>query len=100
MASTYRAIDPVRVIETTGILHRWIFERFPGTVPPFVRSEQLTIAKDNSARAESIATRNAAARCDPHTACRRRRRASTNALLILGSVSATAVPSRLRHRVG
>jgi hypothetical protein len=39
MASTYRALDPVRVIETTGILHRWIFERFSGAGLAFVRSQ-------------------------------------------------------------
>jgi hypothetical protein len=58
MASTYRALDPVRVIDTIGILHRRIAERFPGAGLASVCAELLTLAGESSARAENIARRN------------------------------------------
>jgi hypothetical protein len=58
MASTYRALDPVRVIETIGLLHRRIAERFPGAGLASVCAELLTLASESSARAKDIAKRN------------------------------------------
>jgi type VI protein secretion system component VasF len=53
-----RALDPTKVIETIGLLHQRITERFPGAGLARVASELLQIAKENSARAERISRRN------------------------------------------
>jgi type VI protein secretion system component VasF len=53
-----RALDPTKVIETIGLLHQRISERFPGAGLARVASELLQIAKENSARAERISRRN------------------------------------------
>lgn len=58
MASTYRALDPVRVIETIRVLHHRIAERFPGAGLANVCAELLALAGESSARAESMARRN------------------------------------------
>jgi hypothetical protein len=91
MASTYRALDPARVIETIGILHHRIAERFPGAGLASVCAELLTLASESSARAERIAKRNLPLR----TAILALVAAGVGglvwiALLILGSVSAAA----------
>ena len=58
MASTYRALDPVRVIDTIRLLHHRIAERFPGAGIANVCAELLTLATESSARAEAMARRN------------------------------------------
>ena len=58
MASTYRALDPVRVIETISLLHHRIAERFPGAGLTNVCAELLVLAGESSSRAESMARRN------------------------------------------
>jgi hypothetical protein len=55
---TYRALAPDKVIETIGLLHHRIRERFPGAGLASVCAELLRIAGDSSNRAESISRRN------------------------------------------
>jgi type VI protein secretion system component VasF len=55
---TYRALDPEKVIETIRLLHQRICERFPGAGLAGVCAELLTMAGENSSRAERIASRN------------------------------------------
>jgi type VI protein secretion system component VasF len=55
---TYRALDPEKVIETIRQLHQRICERFPGAGLAGVCAELLTMAEENSSRAERIASRN------------------------------------------
>jgi hypothetical protein len=55
---TYRELDPVKVIETIGLLQRRIAERFAGAGLGQVCAELLQIANENSARAERISRRN------------------------------------------
>jgi len=55
---TYRALDPAKVIETIRVLHQRICERFPGAGLAGVCAELLTMAEENSSRAERIASRN------------------------------------------
>ena len=91
MASTYRALDPVRVIETIRLLHHRIAERFPGAGIANVCAELLTLADESSARAEAMARRNLPLRIAIIVLIA----AGVGglvwiALLLLGSVSATA----------
>jgi hypothetical protein len=58
MPRTYRALDPDKVIETIGLLHHRIAERFPGAGLVEVCAELLRLAGESSARAQRIATRN------------------------------------------
>jgi hypothetical protein len=51
---TYRALDPDKVIETIALLRTRIRERFPGAGLSEVCAELLTIAGENSDRAERI----------------------------------------------
>jgi len=55
---SYRALDPQNVIDTIAALEKRISERFPGAGLASVCDELLTIARENSARAEQIARRN------------------------------------------
>ena len=55
---TYRALDPEKVIDTIRLLHQRICERFPGAGLAGVGAELLTMAEENSSRAERIASRN------------------------------------------
>jgi len=55
---TYRALDPEKVIDTIRVLHQRICERFPGAGLAGVCAELLTMAEENSSRAERIASRN------------------------------------------
>ncbi len=55
---TYRALDPEKVIDTIRLLHQRICERFPGAGLAGVCAELLTMAEENSSRAERIASRN------------------------------------------
>ena len=55
---TYRALDPEKVIDTIRQLHQRICERFPGAGLAGVCAELLTMAEENSSRAERIASRN------------------------------------------
>lgn len=55
---TYRELDPAKVIETIGLLHHRITERFPGAGLASVCTELLRIAGENSNRAERISRRN------------------------------------------
>jgi hypothetical protein len=54
----YRALDPVRVIQTIELLRQRISERFPGAGLVGVVTELLQIAKESSVRAERISRRN------------------------------------------
>ena len=54
----YRALAPDKVIETIGLLHHRIAERFPGAGLGDVCAELLRIAGENSNRAERITRRN------------------------------------------
>jgi hypothetical protein len=54
----YRALDPAKVIETIERLRQRISERFPGAGLVGVVAELLQIARENSARAERISSRN------------------------------------------
>src|SRR5262245_35023457 len=54
----YRALDPAKVIDTIELLRQRITERFPGAGLVGVCSELLTIARENSARAERISRSN------------------------------------------
>jgi hypothetical protein len=58
MPMRYRALDPDKVIDTIGLLNQRISERFPGAGLGGVCAELLTIARENSARAELISRRN------------------------------------------
>jgi hypothetical protein len=58
MAIAYRALDPGKVIDTIRLLQQRISERFPGAGLGGVCAELLTIARENSARAELISRRN------------------------------------------
>ncbi len=55
---TSRALAPDKVIETIGLLHHRISERFPGAGLANVCAELLRVAGDSSSRAESISRRN------------------------------------------
>jgi hypothetical protein len=55
---TYRALAPDKVIETIGLLHHRIAERFPGAGLGEVCAELLRIAGESSDRAERISRRN------------------------------------------
>ena len=55
---TYRALDPEKVIDTIRVLHQRISERFPGAGLGGVCAELLTLARENSSRAEKISGRN------------------------------------------
>ena len=55
---TYRALDPEKVIDTIRVLHQRICERFPGAGLAGVCAELLTMAEENSSRAERISSRN------------------------------------------
>jgi hypothetical protein len=55
---TYRALDPDKVIETIRVLHQRVSERFPGAGLGGVCAELLTLARENSSRAEKISGRN------------------------------------------
>ena len=57
-ASSYRILDPQKVIDTIATLNQRIIERFPGAGLGEVCTELLEIARENSARAQSIARRN------------------------------------------
>jgi hypothetical protein len=57
-AQTYRSLDPARVIETIAALQHRITERFPGAGLGGVCAELLQIARENSARVETIGRRN------------------------------------------
>ena len=58
-AETYsRARSRPKVIETIAALHQRICERFPGAGLGGVCAELLSVAEENSARAEQIARRN------------------------------------------
>ena len=57
-ARPYRSLAPDKVIETIGLLHHRIAERFPGAGLADVCAELLRIAGENSNRAESITRRN------------------------------------------
>jgi hypothetical protein len=54
----YRALDPDKVIDTIRVLHQRISERFPGAGLVTVCAELLTMARENSTRAELISRRN------------------------------------------
>jgi hypothetical protein len=58
MPMRYRALDPDKVIDTIRLLNQRITERFPGAGLAGVCAELLTIARENSARAELISRRN------------------------------------------
>jgi hypothetical protein len=58
VATTYRSLDPERVIDTIAALRQRISERFPGAGLVSVCVELHQIARENSARAERIARRN------------------------------------------
>jgi hypothetical protein len=93
-----RSTQP-RVIETIGILHHRIFERFPGAGLASV-CELRTLANDSSSGRK--ASQGAMCRC---AAILLLVAAGDGGLvwiaqLMLGYVSATAVPGRLRRRVG
>lgn len=91
MASTYRALDPDRVIETIRILRHRIAERFPGAGLAEVCAELLALAGESSARAESIARRNLPLRVAIMALIAVGVAGLVwIALLLLGSVSATA----------
>ncbi|MBX9589657.1 MAG: hypothetical protein K2X43_10150 [Hyphomonadaceae bacterium] len=53
-----RALDPAKVIDTIAALHRRISERFPGAGLAGVCRELHAIAKESSARARQISSRN------------------------------------------
>src|SRR6185436_10432087 len=55
---TYRALDPETVIDTIRVLHQRVSERFPGAGLGGVCAELLTLARENSNRAEKISGRN------------------------------------------
>jgi hypothetical protein len=55
---TYRALAPDKVVETIGLLHHRISERFPGAGLGSVCAELLRIAGESSNRAERISRRN------------------------------------------
>jgi len=58
VAQTYRALDPEKVIDTIRVLHQRICERFPGAGLVGVCAELLTLARENSSRAERISSSN------------------------------------------
>ena len=91
MATTYHVLDPDQVIKTIQTLCHRIAERFPGAGLAKVCAELLTLAGESSARAESITRSNLALRTGIFTLIA----AGVGglfwiALLLLGSVSATA----------
>jgi hypothetical protein len=58
LAQSYRHLDSARVIDTIAALEQRIRERFPSSGLSKVCADLLTLARENSARAERIARRN------------------------------------------
>jgi hypothetical protein len=62
MASSYRSLNPDKLIKTLGILQNRITERFPGSGLAAICAESVAVAQGASARAQAFARPNRALR--------------------------------------